>query len=48
MYILKNYNYILNTIKILSKTATLIVVTKNQPLDNINLLIKINHFHFFA
>ena len=46
MYILKNYNYILNTIKILSKTATLIVVTKNQPLDNINLLIKINHFHF--
>ncbi len=46
MYILKNYNYILNTIKILSKTATLIVVTKNQPLDNINLLIKTNHFHF--
>jgi len=46
MYILKNYNYILNTIKILSKTSTLIVVTKNQPLDNINLLIKINHFHF--
>jgi pyridoxal phosphate enzyme (YggS family) len=46
MYILKNYNYILNTIKILSKTATLIVVTKNQPLDDINLLIKINHFHF--
>jgi pyridoxal phosphate enzyme (YggS family) len=46
MYILKNYNYILNTIKILSKTATLIVITKNQPLDNINLLIKINHFHF--
>jgi pyridoxal phosphate enzyme (YggS family) len=46
MYILKNYNYILNTIKILSKTATLIVVTKNQPVDNINLLIKKNHFHF--
>jgi pyridoxal phosphate enzyme (YggS family) len=46
MYILKNYNYILNTIKILSKTATLIVVTKNQPVDNINLLIKTNHFHF--
>jgi pyridoxal phosphate enzyme (YggS family) len=46
MYILKNYNYILNTIKILSKTATLIVVTKNQTLDNINLLIKTNHFHF--
>lgn len=46
MYILKNYNYILNTVKILSKTATLIVVTKNQPVDNINLLIKTNHFHF--
>jgi pyridoxal phosphate enzyme (YggS family) len=46
MYILKNYNYILNTIKILSKTATLIVVTKNQPVDNISLLIKTNHFHF--
>ena len=46
MYILKNYNYILNTIKILSKTANLIVVTKNQPVDNINLLIKTNHYHF--
>jgi pyridoxal phosphate enzyme (YggS family) len=46
MYILKNYNYILNTIKILSKTATLIVVTKNQPVENINLLIKTDHFHF--
>jgi pyridoxal phosphate enzyme (YggS family) len=46
MYILKNYNNILNAIKILSKTATLIVVTKNQPVDNINLLIKTNHFHF--
>ena len=46
MRIIKNYNYILNSIKTLSKTVTLIVVTKNQPVDNINLLIKTNHFHF--
>ena len=46
MCIIKNYNYILNSIKTLSKTVTLIVVTKNQPVDNINLLIKTNHFHF--
>ena len=46
MSIIKNYNYILNSIKSISKDTKLIVVTKNQSIDNINLLINLNHFHF--
>jgi pyridoxal phosphate enzyme (YggS family) len=46
MCIIKNYNFILNSIKILSNKTTLIVVTKNQKLNNIDLLIKTNHLHF--
>jgi pyridoxal phosphate enzyme (YggS family) len=46
MSIIKNYNAILNSIQSVSKKTELIVVTKNQPIDNINLLINLNHFHF--
>jgi pyridoxal phosphate enzyme (YggS family) len=46
MSIIKNYNVILNSIQSVSKKTKLIVVTKNQPIDNINLLINLNHFHF--
>ena len=46
MSIIKNYNYILNSVQSASKQTKLIVVTKNQPIDNINLLINLNHFHF--
>ncbi len=46
MSIIKNYNVILNSIQSVSKKTELIVVTKNQPIDNINLLINLNHFHF--
>ena len=46
MSIIKNYNYILNSIKSVSKETELIVVTKNQQIDNISLLINLNHFHF--
>jgi pyridoxal phosphate enzyme (YggS family) len=46
MSIIKNYNYILSSIQSASKKTELIVVTKNQPIDNINLLINLNHFHF--
>jgi pyridoxal phosphate enzyme (YggS family) len=46
MSIIKNYNYILNSIKSVSKETKLIVVTKNQQIDNISLLINLNHFHF--
>jgi len=46
MSIIKNYNDILNSIQSLSKKTELIVVTKNQQIDNINLLINLNHFHF--
>ena len=46
MSIIKNYNYILNSIQSVAKETKLIVVTKNQPIDNINLLINLNHFHF--
>jgi pyridoxal phosphate enzyme (YggS family) len=46
MSIIKNYNVILNSIQSVSKETKLIVVTKNQPIDNINLLINLNHFHF--
>jgi pyridoxal phosphate enzyme (YggS family) len=46
MSIIKNYNHILNSIQSVSKETKLIVVTKNQQIDNINLLINLNHFHF--
>jgi pyridoxal phosphate enzyme (YggS family) len=46
MSIIKNYNYILNSIQSVSKETKLIVVTKNQQIDNINPLINLNHFHF--
>ena len=43
---IKNYNYILNFIQSVSKETKLIVVTKNQEIEKINLLINSNHFHF--
>jgi len=46
MSTIDNYNYISNSIKSLSKKTTLIIVTKNQNLDVIELLIKENHLHF--
>ncbi len=46
MSIIKNYNNIFNSIQSLSKKTTLIVVSKNQQLNDINLLIKANHIHF--
>ena len=46
MFIIKNYINISNSIQSLSKKTTLVVVTKNQQLNNINLLIKANHRHF--
>ena len=46
MSIIKNYNYILNSIQSVSKETKLIVVTKNQEIEKINLLINSNHFHF--
>jgi pyridoxal phosphate enzyme (YggS family) len=46
MLILKNYNRIYNAIQSLDKNTRLVVVTKNQNLDNINLLINSNHFDF--
>jgi PLP dependent protein len=46
MSIIKNYNYILNYIQSVSKKTELIVVTKNQPIDKINPLINLSHFHF--
>ena len=46
MSIIKNYNYILNFIQSVSKETKLIVVTKNQEREKINLLINLNHFHF--
>jgi pyridoxal phosphate enzyme (YggS family) len=46
MSIVENYNYINSSIKFFSKKPTLIVVTKNQQIDKINLLINVNHFHF--
>jgi pyridoxal phosphate enzyme (YggS family) len=46
MSIIKNYNVILNSIQSVSKKTELIVVTKNQSIDNINLLVNLNHFHF--
>jgi pyridoxal phosphate enzyme (YggS family) len=46
MKILKNYNNILNSIQSLSMTTSLIVVTKGQLFENIDIIIKLNHFDF--
>ena len=46
MFIIKNYNRIYSSIQSLDKNARLIVVTKNQNLDKINLLINSNHLDF--
>ena len=46
MSIEKNYNYISNSVKSLSAKTGLIIVTKNQHLEKINRLIKLNHIHF--
>jgi pyridoxal phosphate enzyme (YggS family) len=46
MSIIKNYINIFNSIQSLSKKTTLIVVSKNQQLNDINLLIKANQIHF--
>ena len=46
MSVIENYNYIDSSIKLFSKKPTLIVVTKNQRIDKINLLIDKNHFDF--
>ena len=46
MQILKNYNNILNSIQSISKTTSLIVVTKGQLFENIDIIIKSNHFNF--
>ena len=46
MSIIKNYNVILNSIQSVSKKTELIVVTKNQSIDNIISLINLNHLHF--
>ena len=46
MSIIENYNCILTSIKSISNETKLIVVTKNQQINDINLLINLNHFHF--
>ena len=46
MYIEENYNYISNTVKSLSAKTELIIVSKNQDIEKINRLIKLNHVHF--
>ena len=46
MNVVKNYNYILDSLKLYPRKIDLIVVTKSQLLNKINLLIKENHFHF--
>ena len=46
MNIIKNYNHILNSVKLLSQKTTLIIVTKNQELNKINLLINEKHLDF--
>ncbi len=46
MFIEKNYNYIYNSIRSLSNKTTLIVVTKNQQLERIKLLIEKKHLDF--
>jgi pyridoxal phosphate enzyme (YggS family) len=46
MFIIENYNYVLNAVQSLSNETKLIVVTKNQEVEHINLLINLNHLHF--
>ena len=46
MSIEKNYKYISDTIKSLSTKTSLIIVSKNQDLEKINRLIKLDHIHF--
>lgn len=46
MHLFKNYNSINNLVQSHSKKITLIVVSKNQPIDKINSFIEANHFHF--
>jgi pyridoxal phosphate enzyme (YggS family) len=46
MFIIKNYYSIANFVQSLSKKSTLIVVTKNQGIDKINLLIRMKHLDF--
>jgi pyridoxal phosphate enzyme (YggS family) len=46
MKILKNYNNILNSIQSLSTATSLIVVTKGQLFEKIDIIIKSNHFDF--
>ena len=46
MTVIKNYNYILDSLKFYPRKIDLIVVTKSQPLNKINLLLKENHLHF--
>jgi pyridoxal phosphate enzyme (YggS family) len=46
MKILKNYYNILNSIQSLSMTTSLIVVTKGQLFEKIDIIIKSNHFDF--
>ena len=46
MTVVKNYNYILDSLKFYPRKIDLIVVTKSQLLNKINLLIKENHLHF--
>ena len=46
MTVVKNYNYILDSLKLYPKKINLIVVTKSQPLSKINILLRENHIHF--
>jgi pyridoxal phosphate enzyme (YggS family) len=46
MYIEKNYNYISTKVKSLSAKTELIIVSKNQDIEKISRLIKLNHIHF--
>ena len=46
MTVVKNYNYILDSLKLYPRKIDLIVVTKSQPPNKINLLLKENHLHF--
>jgi pyridoxal phosphate enzyme (YggS family) len=44
--VLNNYTKILDSVKILSKNVKLIVVTKNQDINKINIIIGKEHEHF--
>lgn len=46
MTIVDNYKFIFEKIQRLSKNTSLIVVTKNQPIEKINLLINASHMSF--